>query len=72
VAVAFKNGVLKIFDSVGYTATVQLPGSLATWLTDVPVSRAIAAGEMVAGRSVAVLFFDAGNPKDAVVVAVWG
>ncbi|HEY7269309.1 MAG TPA: hypothetical protein VH951_05745 [Dehalococcoidia bacterium] len=68
---AFKSGVLKIFDAVGYTATLQLAGSLSTWLTDVPVSRGIAAGEMVAGRSVAVLYFEAGNPKDAVVVAVW-
>jgi len=27
--------------------------------------------EMTAGRSVAVLFHDAGNPSDAAVIAVW-
>jgi hypothetical protein len=68
---ALKSGVLKLFDSGTYLATVQLPGSLSTWLTDVPVSRSIAAAEMVAGRRVALLSFDEGNPKDAVLVAVW-
>lgn len=67
----FKRGVLKLFDPGSYTAAVQLPGSLSAWLTDVPVSRAIASGELSAGRSVALLFFDSGNPKDCVVVAVW-
>ena len=48
-----------------------MAGSLATWLADVPVARNIAAVEMVAGRSCAVLFFDPAVPADAVVLAVY-
>jgi len=66
-----KKGILKSFDSGTYLATVQIAGSLSVWLENIPTSRAIPASEMVSGRSVAVLFHDAGNPSDAVVVAVW-
>jgi|GEM_PF-5889288 hypothetical protein len=31
----------------------------------------IASGEMLAGRSCAVVFFDAANPDDAMVTAVY-
>ena len=66
-----KKGILKAFDSGTYTAAVQIAGSLAVWLEDVPVSRGIPTAEMVTGRNVAVIFLEAGNPDDAVVVAVW-
>jgi hypothetical protein len=66
-----KKGILKSFDSGTYLATVQIAGSLSVWLENIPTSRAIPASEMVSGRNVAVLFHDAGNPSDAVVVAVW-
>ena len=66
-----RQGVLKAFDNVNWVATVQVAGSLAQWLRNVPVSRSIAAVEMVAGRKVAVALFDATNPADAVVFAVW-
>ena len=66
-----KRGVLRAFDSGTYTATVEIAGSLAVWLSGVPVARNIASGEMTAGRNVAVLLFDASNPNDAVVAAVW-
>jgi hypothetical protein len=68
---SIRRGILKAFDSGTYTATVAITGSLGTWLLGVPVSRGIASGELTAGRSVAVLFFDLGNPKDCVVTAVW-
>jgi len=67
-----RRGVLKSFNAAAYTATVQVAGSLSVWLEDVPVSRGIPSGEMVAGRTVALLFFDDANPQDAVVVGVWG
>ena len=67
-----RRGVLKSFNATGYTATVQVAGSLSVWLEDVPVSRGIPSGEMVTGRAVALLFFDDANPQDAVVVGVWG
>ena len=66
------KGVLKAFDSGTYTATVQIEGSLSVWLEDVPVNRGIGSSDMVVGRNVAVIFLEAGNPDDAVVVAVWG
>jgi hypothetical protein len=66
-----RKGTVKAFDSTPYTATVQIQGSVSIWLRDVPVARNIAAGEMVAGRKCAVLFFDEANPQDAVVVAVY-
>ncbi len=66
-----RNGTLKAFDNVNWLATVQVTGSLAQWLKSVPVSRSIAAVEMVTGRKVAVALFDPTNPSDAVVVAVY-
>jgi hypothetical protein len=65
------SGILKAFDSGTYTATVQLTGSLAEWLRGVPVNRGIASGELVSGRKVAVVLFDASSGADAAVVAVW-
>ncbi len=66
-----RQGTLKAFDNVNWLATVQVAGSLAQWLRSVPVSRSIAAAEMTAGRKVALALFDATNPADAVVFAVW-
>jgi hypothetical protein len=66
-----KKGILKSFDSNTYLATVQIAGSLSVWLEDIPTSRAIASGDMVTGRNVAVLFIDPSNFSDAVVIAVW-
>jgi hypothetical protein len=66
-----KKGILKSFDSETYLSTVQIEGSLSVWLDNIPTSRAIPTTEMTSGRSVAVLFHDAGNPSDCVVIAVW-
>jgi len=69
--VDIKRGVVKGFDSGTYKAAVQIAGSLAVWLEDVPVARNIAGAEVVVGRRCAVLFFDMANPDDAVVIAVY-
>ena len=66
------KGTLRSFNADAYTATVQISGSLATWLEAVPVARNIAARHLTPGRTCAVVFFDAGNPEDAVVLAVYG
>jgi hypothetical protein len=66
-----RPGILRDFNAGSYLAAVQLTGSLPTFLGSVPVSRAIASGDMTAGRAVAVAFFDPSNPRDAVVFAVW-
>ena len=67
----FKRGTLKAFDAGTYKASVLLEGGLSAYLTSVPVSRAIAAVEMVADRKVGILFFDDANPDDCVITAVW-
>jgi hypothetical protein len=66
-----RQGTVKSFDAGSYTATVQVAGSLAVWLTGVSVDRGIPQGEMLAGRRCALVFFDDTNPGDAVLVAVY-
>jgi hypothetical protein len=66
-----RKGMLKSFNGGNYTAAVQLAGSYKAYLEGIAVARNIDAGEMVAGRKVAVIFFDANNVKEAVVTAVF-
>jgi hypothetical protein len=66
-----RRGTLRAFDSGTYKATIEVAGSIAVWLTGVPVARNIASGDLLAGRNVALLLFDPSNPNDAVVAAVW-
>ena len=67
-----KKATLKSFDSGNNTATVQMAGSYKVYLEDIAVAGNIAAAEMTTGRKMAVLFFDEHNPKEAVVIAVYG
>lgn len=66
-----KRGVLRAFDAGTYRATVEVAGTTGVWLTGVRVARNIAAAELQAGRNVCIIFFDAANPEDAVLAAVW-
>ena len=66
-----RKAVLKSFAAGNYTATVRLEGSFKVYLEDIAVARNIPSGEMIAGRKVAVIFFDEHNPKEAVVAAVY-
>ena len=66
------KATIRSFNADDYTATVQISGSLATWLDGVPVARNIAARHLTEGRACALVFFDASNPADAVVLAVYG
>ena len=66
-----KKGVLRSFDSGDYKATVRIGSSYKVYLEDVAVARNLGSAEMIAGRKVAVLFFDDYSPKEAVVVAVY-
>ena len=66
-----RKGVLKSFNSGNYTATVRLASSFKVYLEDIAVARNLPSVEMVAGRKVAVIFFDEHNPKEAVVAAVY-
>jgi hypothetical protein len=67
-----KKATLKSFDAGNHTATVQMAGSYKVYLEDIAVAGNITAAEMTAGRKTAVLFFDEHNPKEAVVIAVYG
>jgi len=66
-----KKAVLRDFNSIDYTATVQLAGSYKVYLEDIAVARNLPSAEMINGRKAAVVFFDEHNPKEAVVVAVY-
>ena len=68
---SLRKAELKSFNSGNYTATVCLASGYKVYLEDVTVARNLPSGEMVAGRKVAVIFFDDNNPKEAVVVAVY-
>ena len=65
------KATIRAFHADAHRATVQVSGSLATWLDSVPVAGNIPAAEVTAGRACAVLFFDPANPSDAVVLAVY-
>jgi len=66
-----RRGILRAFDSGSYTATVEVAGSIATWISGVAVARNIDSAELSAGRRVALLLFEPSNPDDMVVCAVW-
>jgi hypothetical protein len=63
-------GILKTWDSANYKAGVQLAGSMAAYLDNIPVARNIAADQMTVGRHV-ILAIPGGNPKDACIIAVF-
>lgn len=66
-----RKAILKTFNSTDYTATVQLAGSAKAYLEDISVARNLPAAEMVAGRKLAVVFFDEHNPGETVVIAIY-
>ena len=66
-----KKAVLRSFDSGNYIATIEIAGSINTYLEGVSVARNLPVAEMTTGRKLAVIFFDEHNAKDAVVVAVY-
>ncbi len=66
-----KKAILKTWYSATYTATIQITGSAKAYLEGVAVARNLPSAEMVAGRKVAVLFWDKNNPVDAVIIAVY-
>lgn len=66
-----ERGELMGFDAGTRLATVRFAASISSVVGGVPVSRAIAAAEMVTGRRVAVALFGVGDPADAMVVGVF-
>lgn len=66
-----RRGTVKSFDAGTYKATIDVQGSHVQWLADVPTNRGIAAGDMTAGRTVVVIFFEPGDPADAQILSVF-
>ena len=66
-----RAGILRGWDGSAYKATVQFDGSTHQFVAGISVARDISGAEMTNGRKVAVAFFDASNPADAVLFAVW-
>ena len=63
-------GRLKSWDNDSYRASVQLTGSMGSYLDMINVARNIDDADMVIGRSVLVAI-PGGKPADAVVIAVF-
>ncbi len=66
-----RGGILRAWTVGTYKADVQLVGSLAGYLTDVDVNRAIEDADMNVGDNVLVAYVDPNDPQTAVVIAVW-
>jgi hypothetical protein len=66
-----KKAVLRSFNIINYTATVEISGSSKIYLEGISVARSIPAAEMITNRKLAVIFFDEHNAKEAVVIAVY-
>ncbi|MBN1189022.1 MAG: hypothetical protein JXA46_04655 [Dehalococcoidales bacterium] len=67
-----KKGILKAWFSGTCTANIQIGGSGKAYLEGIKVARNIPSAEMIAGRNVAVVFWDKSNAEDAVIIGVYG
>ncbi len=65
------RGTLVAFDSVAFRATVRLDASPRQSLSDLPVSRALPAGELVPGRRVLLSAGEGNDPAELVLIAAW-
>ena len=70
-AILVHHATLQAFDAATYLATVLIERSPDAALTLVPVSRGVAAAQMVVGRVVCLIVFDALNLADAMIVGVF-
>ena len=66
-----RGGILRKWTLASYLADVQIVGSLAGFIEDVPVNRAIEDADMNVGDNVLLAFVDPNDPQSAVVIAVW-
>lgn len=66
------RGIVRAYDAALHTADVQLAVSLPSLALAIPVSVAIPAADVVAGRECGVLLFSDDNPQDAAVITIHG
>ena len=71
VSLSREHAAIAAFDAGSYTATIILARAPDASLSGIPVSRAISSGLLTVGATVAVLFFDAHNSADAMIVGVY-
>ena len=71
-AEAIHKGHIRAYDVGTHKADVQLVASMPRLLPNVRVATDIPALDCVVGREVTILFFDAVNSSDAVIIAVQG
>ncbi len=71
-ATVIRKAVIRGYDVVTHTATVQVAGSLGVWLDALRVATSIPPADVVAGRQCTVLFLDPANQDDAVIIAIQG
>jgi hypothetical protein len=67
-----KRGILQSFDPSTYTATVLILEATSYVLTSVPIATSVDGTSALGGASCAVLFLDASNYTDALILAVYG
>lgn len=65
------RGIIQSFDSSTWLASVQLIESAGNYLSNVQVSKALMATDIVVGDYCGVLFHDDLNPADAIIIAVY-
>ncbi len=67
-----KRGILQLFNTVTYTADVLIIEATSYVLSNVPIATHVDGTSAIVGASCAVLFLDAHNPTDAIIVAIYG
>jgi hypothetical protein len=68
---SIQRGILTSFDPTSYTASVLLMEATSSYLTGVPISTTFDGTSAQIGDLCAILFFDASNQQDAVILAVY-
>jgi hypothetical protein len=67
-----KRGILQSFSASMYTASVLILEATSYVLDNVPIATCVDGTSALIGASCVVLFLDAQNPTDAVIIAVYG
>ena len=67
-----KRGILESFNPSTCTATVLIIEATSYVLSNVPIATSVDGTAAISGANCAVLFLDAQNPADAVIIAVYG
>lgn len=66
-----RRGTIIAFDAATHSATIQLDGSLAAYITGVEVAANILDADVIAGRYALVAWPDPANSDSAVIFVVY-